>query len=46
MKTEKFNKYERLEVNFKSNGEKLIQFIDDSQSKFSTLKDHKDLSTN
>jgi hypothetical protein len=39
MKTEKFNRYEKLEHNFKQNGEKLIQFIDDSQNKFSSIKD-------
>lgn len=39
MKTEKYNKYEKLESNFKSNGEKLIKYIDDTQSKFSNLKE-------
>ena len=39
MKTEKFNRYEKLESNFKANGEKLIQFIDDTQIKFGTVKD-------
>ena len=39
MKSEKFNRYEKLENNFKQNGERLVQFIDDSEKKFSTLKD-------
>lgn len=39
MKSEKFNRYEKLENNFKQNGEKLVQFIDDTQNKFSTVKD-------
>jgi hypothetical protein len=43
MKSEKFNRYEKLENNFKQNGEKLVQFIDDTQNKFSTVKDQVDI---
>ena len=39
MKSEKQNKFEKLESNFRNNGEKLLNFIDDTNNKFSIAKD-------
>lgn len=39
MKSEKYSKTEKLQNSFKSSGDKILGFIDDTQNKFLTIKD-------
>lgn len=38
MKNDKYSKFEKLDNTFKANGDRLIQYVDDCQEKFSSIK--------
>jgi|LauGreDrversion4_2_1035121.scaffolds.fasta_scaffold152278_3 hypothetical protein len=39
MKSEKYSKTEKLQNSFKNSGDKILEFIDDTQNKFVSIKD-------
>jgi hypothetical protein len=39
MKSEKYSKTEKLQNSFKTSGDKILTFIDDTQNKFISIKD-------